>query len=249
MTEFEIIESIISTGMIIFFTMGIVSTLILLVDKFFMLRRYPILSTSSMYDLLLKDNDKTIYLSNVSRSKAKKILKLKFNLENKANTITYLNQYFANDKMKDYSKIIMMINQNEGDDDKSREILDRVEAMKNEAIVNYRFSESDFDDIKSVSAYEYANVGYIIKLALRSHYISEKKAVNYLRKLHDFVELEYTNWLEYAVSFLIGKCIKSTTIDIELIYIIDYLVFDKRSIWNKVTLGTKKEDFFTKLEY
>ncbi len=249
MTEFETIGNFVDTAIRIFFGVGLISAFILLVDKFFMVRRYPILATSSMYDLLLKDNDKTIYLSNVSRSKAKKILKTKFDLENKANTITYLNQYFANDKMKDYSKIIMMINEYEAVDQKSKEVLDRVESMKDEAIANYRFSESDFDDIRSVSAYEYANIGYITKLALRSHYISEKRAVRYLRKLHEFVELEYTSWLEFAASFLIGKCIKSTLVDVELIYIMDYLVFDKRSIWNKTSIKTNKSDFISKFEY
>ncbi len=249
MTEFELINSIMTTSATILLTVGIVSALILIIDKYFMIRRYPILATSTMYDLLLKDNCKTIYLSNVSRGKSKKLLKEKFKLENKANTITYLEQYFANDKMKDYSKIIMMINANESCDEKSAEILDRVEAMKDEAIGNYSFSENDFDNIKSISAYEYANIGYIIKLALRAHYISEKKAVRYLRKLHDFVELEYTNWLKFAVSFLIGKCIKSTVVDVELIYIMDYLVFDKRSIWNKVNLGEKRTDFLAKFEY
>ncbi len=249
MTEFDTINNLMTLGIQILLAVGFISGSILLIDKYFMIRRYPILSTSSMYDLLLKDNCKTIYLSNVSRGKAKKILKSKFSLENKANTVTYLNQYFANDKMKDYSKIISMINANESEDEKSAEILERVELMKDEAIVNYRFSEDDFENIKSISAYEYANIGYIIKLALRSHYISEKKAVIYLRQLHDFVELEYTNWLEFATSFLIGKCIKSTVVDVELIYIMDFLVFDKRSIWNKVTLGEKRTDFLMKFEY
>lgn len=249
MTEFEQISSIVMKAVQIFFVVGLASALILLIDKFFMTRRYPILATSSMYDLLLKDSDKTIYLSNLSRRKAKKILKSKFELENKANTVTYLNQYFANDKMKDYSKIINMINANTSEDEKSKQILERVEAMKDEAIGNYRFSESDFKDIKSIAAYEYANIGYITKLALRAHYISEKRAVRYLRNLHEFVELEYTNWLEYAVSFLIGKCIKSTILDNELIYIMDYLVFDKRSIWNKTGLRNDKKDVFTRFEY
>ncbi len=249
MTDFDTLNNIMNLSVKIFFGVGIISALILLIDKYFMTRRYPILATSSMYDLLLKGTDKTIDLTNISRGKAKKILKTKFDLENKSNTITYLNQYFSNDKMKDYSKIISMINENVSVDEKSKEILERVEAMKDEAIVNYRFSEGDFENIKSVSAYEYANIGYITKLALRAHYISEKKAIRYLRKLHEFVQIEYANWLEYAVSFLIGKCIKSTITDVELIFIMDYLVFDKRSIWNKCSLKKNKEDLLSKLEY
>lgn len=243
------IYSLIKTLLTIYVVAGVTSGIILLIDKVFMTRRYPILAPSAMYNLLLKDTTNKIMLTSISKRKARKILIAKFDIKNKKEARTYLQDYFKENKVKDYSKILLYINKNESFDEKSAEVLTRFNEMKHIAIENYMFLEDDFKNISNVSAYEYANIGYIVKLSLRSKYINEKRAVNYLREVKKYVDEEYADWLEYAVSFLTGKCIKSTKVDEELIYILDYLTFNDKSIWSKVPLHEQEEDFFTKFEY
>lgn len=237
------------TLFIIYLVTGVISGVILLIDKIFMARRYPILAPSAMYNLLLKDTTKKITLTNISKRKAKKILIEKYGINSKKEAREYLKEYFARNKVKDYSKIIYYINNNEFFDEKSEQVLIRFNQLKNIAINEYNFIEDDFRDIRSVSAYEYANMGYIVKLSLRAKYINEKLAVKYLRQIKSYVDEEYEDWLEYAISFLTGKCIKSTKVDEDLIYILDYLTFNAKSIWAKVPLHAQEEDFFTKFEY
>lgn len=243
------IYSLIKTMFAIYVILGISSGIILLIDKLFMVRRYPILAPSAMYNLLLKDGTEKIKLNTISKRKARKILVAKYDINNKKEARGYLQNYFKENKVKDYSKIVYYINSNEFFDEKSEQVLLRFNEMKNIAINNYMFLEDDFKDIRSVSAYEYANIGYIAKLSLRAKYINEKQTVNYLRQVKLYVDEEYKDWLEYSVSFLTGKCIKSTKVDEELIFIMDYLTFNDKSIWAKVPLHKQEEDFFTKFEY
>lgn len=243
------VYSLIKTLFIIYVVVGVISGIILLIDKLFMIRRYPILAPSAMYNLLLGDNANSIRINSISKGKAKKILISKFDIKTKNEARIYLQEYFEKNKVKDYSKILGHLNNNEFFDAKSEQILSRFNEMKIIAIENYMFLEDDFQDIRSVSAYEYANMGYIVKLSLRAKYINEKKAVNYLREIKTYLDDEYYDWLEYAVSFLTGKCIKSTKVDEDLIYIVDYLTFNDKSIWSKVPLHEQEEDFFTKFEY
>lgn len=250
--NFENIDNIfylVKMLLIIYVAVGVVSGFILLVDKLFMIRRYPILAPSAMYNLLLKDDTKKIKISTISRGKARKILISKYDIKNKKEAKAYLQSYFEQNKVKDYSKILFYINKNEFFDEKSEQVLSRFNEMKEIATGNYMFLEDDFNDITNVSAYQYANVGYIVKLSLRSKFINEKLAIKYLRKIKTYVDEEYADWLEYAVSFLTGNCIKSTLVDEELIYILDYLTFNNKSIWAKVPLHEQEEDFFTKFEY
>ncbi len=232
----ENVSSYLQTALTIYFAVGLTSGLILLIDKYFMIQRYPLLASSCMYDLLLKDTVKKIELSNISKRKAKKILVEKFSLENKKAVRAHIDEYFSNDKVKDYSQILSALKYDESYDEKSESILKRFRDMKEIATSQYRFEEYDFQNVNNVLAYEYANIGYIIKLSLRAGYISEKKAVLYLRSLIKLVETDYEDWLEFASAFLVGKTIKSTDIDVELIYIMDFLTFDRRSLWAKVPM-------------
>ncbi len=232
----EKVQSYVQMALTIYFAVGITTGLILLIDKYFMIKRYPILASSCMYDMLLKDSPKKIELSTISKRKAKKILLGKYGIEDKKSARHYLVEYFGNEKMKDYSQILSALKYNESYDEKSEVILKRFREMKDIAINSYSFEEQDFYNVNNVLAYEYANTGYIIKLAYKAKYISEKKAVLYLKYLKNFVEDSYDDWLEFSSSFLVGKTIKSTEIDEELIYILDYLTFVKGSLWTKVPM-------------
>ncbi len=233
----EEVSSYLQTGLFIYFAVGLSAGLILLIDKYFMMKRYPILASSCMYDLLLKDTPNKIELSNISKRKAKKILSRKYSLEDKKATRGYIIEYFNNDRIKDYSRILSSLKYDESYDEKSESILIRFREMKDIATKVYRFEELDFQNVNNILAYEYANIGYIIKLSLRARYISEKKAVLYLRELKELVDESYEEWLDFSSAFLVGKTIKSTEIDEELIYIMDFLTFDNRSFWAKAPMN------------
>lgn len=245
----ENLSLFINNFLIIYFSLGILAGLILVIDKYFMIRRYPLLSNSCMYDILLKDDERKIRLGTISKRKARMILDTKYKLENKVNTNEYLYSYFKNGKVKDYSEILGYILDDSSYDVKSKKILDRFRKMKDIASKEFSFKKSDFEYVESVSAYEYANVGYVIKLALRAKYINEKTAIRYLRILKKYVDSEFEDWLDYGVSFLTGRCIKSSQNDEELIYILDYLIFDNRSFWSKIEFGLENDDFLTRFEY
>lgn len=245
----DMLVSIIQYFLIVYFVIGILAGVIIVVDKYFMIRRYPLLASSCMYDILLKDNEKNIKLGTISKKKAKLTLSSKYRLENKEDVNKYLFFYFNKGKVKDYSEIISYLVNDDSFDEKSDKVLKRFREMKNVATKYFRFEDEDFYDVKSASAYEYSNIGYIIKLALRAKYINEKTAIKYLRILKVYVDDEFEDWIEYSTSFLIGRCIKSSQIDEELIYILDYLVFDSRSFWSKVDFGLSRDDFFAKFEY
>lgn len=243
-------ENLFNDVIFYFFFFGIVSGFILAIDKYFMIRRYAFLATSSMYDLLLNDNPKRIEIKTIRKKQARQILAEKYDIETDTYSRGYINEFFSNNKVKDYSEVLYDILMNESEDEKTREIIKRFNDMKAIATEDFRFCEEDFLELNNATAYAYANMGYVIKLSLKAKYIKEKEAIKYLKKLQTIVENEYDDWLEYGVAYLTGKCIKSTTLDDELLFVMDYLLFNKRSIWNKANIKVKdRGSLLHSLEY
>ncbi len=240
---------IINTSIIIFFSVGLISGVILMIDRFFLVRRYPYLAGSCMYDLLLQDTTRKLELTTIRKKKAREILMLKYDVNNKFEAIEFIENFLEHSKLKDYSTILNCLNNNESFDEKSDDILYRFNNLKSVAINEYRFIKDDFKNIKNISAYKYANMGYVVKLCYKSKYISEKRAVNYLKAIHTIIEDEYDNWLDYSIAFITGKVIKTSTFEDELLNILDYLNFNEKSLWNKVDISLDEYRSFKDFEY
>lgn len=240
---------IVDIGIFIFFAVGIISGLILYVDKFFLKRRYPFLAGSCMYNLLLQDSADKLELTTITKKKASELLVAKYNIHNSEDAFNFMENFFENRNTKDYSNILYCINNDEYYDSKSEDILKRFNIVKRSAISEYGFDPLDFKNISNLSAYKYSNIGYALKLCYKANLLNEKDTMNYLRDVHMFIEDEYDDWLDYGISFIAGKVVNSKKFEDDLLYILDFLIFDSRSLWNKTRIYLDQDRSFKDYEY